>query len=79
MLFTHSLHPTNILLYELYKSIFNSLNIDITKNQYYFNGELIQCWYNPFTTKMMIDLKVEFTTIIDDNFYIDRYNNNEFK
>jgi hypothetical protein len=78
LLFTHSLHPTNILLYELYKSIFNSLNIDITKNQYYFNGELIQCWYNPFTTKMMIDLKVEFTPIINDNFYIDRYKNNKY-
>lgn len=74
LLFTHSLHPTNVLLYELYKSIFQMLNIDITQHKYYFNNELIDCWYNPFTTKMMIDLKIEFTPIIDDSFYINRYN-----
>jgi hypothetical protein len=29
LLFTHSLHPTNILLYEIWRSIFNILDINI--------------------------------------------------
>ena len=41
-----------------------------------FDKELIDCWYNPFTTKMIIDLNIKFTPIIDDTFYINRYNEN---
>jgi hypothetical protein len=77
LLFTHSLHPTNILLFEIWKQILYHLNVTIDSNNYDFNGELIQCWYNPFTTKMMSDLNIEFTTIIDDDFYINKYNENK--
>jgi hypothetical protein len=41
LLFTHSLHPTNILLYKLYASIFSNLNININDYKFIFNGELI--------------------------------------
>ena len=77
LLFTHSLHPTNILLYELWKSIFNNISLDINNYNYKFDKQLIDCWYNPFTTKMIKDLNIEFKTIVDDNFYIDRYNSNK--
>lgn len=77
LLFTHSLHPTNILLYQLYKSIFSNLNIVIEEYEYVFDKELISFWLNPFTTKMCNDLKIEFKTIVDDNFYINRYNTNK--
>ena len=74
LLFTHSLHPTNILLYQLWKYIFQNLNINIEDNEYVFTHEIINCWYNPFTTKMIKDLDIQFTNvIIDDKFYIDRY------
>ena len=79
LLFTHSLHPTNILLYKLYASIFSNLNININDYKFIFNGELIFFWINPFTTKMYIDLKIEFETIIDDDFYMNRYNENKLK
>ena len=74
LLFTHSLHPTNVLLYVIWKYILYHLNINIDDYKYEFNGELINCWYNPFTNKMISDLNIEFTTIIDDDFYINRYN-----
>ncbi len=77
LLFTHSLHPTNVLLYELWRYIFEKLSINIDDYNYIFNSELILCWYNPFTTKMISDLNIEFKTIVDDNFYIDRYKNNK--
>jgi hypothetical protein len=77
LLFTHSLHPTNILLYELYRSIFDNLNINIDDYKFIFNCELILFWINPFTKKMYSDLKIEFENIIDDNFYINRYNENK--
>jgi len=75
LLFTHSLHPTNILLYQLCKYILQNLFINIEENKYIFTYELINCWYNPFTTKMIKDLDIQFRdVIIDDQFYIDRYN-----
>lgn len=77
LLFTHSLHPTNILLYELWKSIFKNLNIDITNYNYNYTSELILFWNNPFTSKMIIDLNIQFQIDVDDNFYIKRYNQNK--
>lgn len=75
LLFTHSLHPTNILLYELWKYILQNLSINIEDNKYIFTEELINCWYNPFTTKMIKDLDIQFrNVVIDDEFYINRYN-----
>lgn len=79
LLFTHSLHPTNILLYQLYKEIFSNLNININDYEFIFDKELLLLWENPFTTKMCDDLGIEFNTIIDDNFYINRYNTNKLK
>ena len=77
LLFTHSLHPTNVLLYELWKSIFKCLEINIDEFTFNFKEELILCWSNPFTEKMMKDLNIQFQTIVDDNFYIQRYNENK--
>ncbi len=77
LLFTHSLHPSNVLLYELWRSILNNLNIDITQYDFDLEKEIIDCWYNPFTTKMIKDLNIQFETIVDDNFYIERYNLNK--
>lgn len=74
LLFTHSLHPTNVLLHELFKSIFDNLKIDI--NRYKFNHEidlLSLYWINPFTTKMVSDLNIIFEPITDDTFYIEKY------
>jgi hypothetical protein len=76
LLFTHSLHPTNILLFELWKNIFEKIPIDISNYNYIFKNELIQCWYNPFTSKMVCDLDIKFNVVIDDIFYISRYNKN---
>lgn len=56
LLFTYSLHPTNILLFELWRSIFNNLNINIYDYSFIFDKELIEYWYNPFTSKMIKDL-----------------------
>jgi len=78
LLFTHSLHPTNLLLYQLWKYILQNLSINIEENEYIFTNELIDFWYNPFTTKMIKDLDIQFkNVVIDDQFYINRYN--EFK
>jgi len=78
LLFTHSLHPTNYLLYEIWKSIFDNLNININEYNYDLKqNELIYCWFNPFTTKMMKDLDIQFEVLIDDNFYINRYSENK--
>jgi hypothetical protein len=74
LLFTHSLHPTNILLYELWRNIFTNISLNIDDYNYTFKNELIEFWYNPYTTKMIKDLDIQFNTIIDDNFYINRYN-----
>jgi hypothetical protein len=53
------------------------LSINIDNYQYDFhNNEIINYWYNPFTSKMVKDLDIKFTTIVDDNFYIERYENN---
>lgn len=83
LLFTHSMHPTNILLFHLWKYILQNINIDINNYKYnlnpYFFGEMnlndIKSeWYQPFTKKMVKDLNIKFTNvIIDDKFYIDRY------
>ena len=77
LLFTHSLHPTNILLYELWKYILQNININITDYKYDFSKELIDCWNNPFTTKMIKDLNIQFKCIVSDDFYIKRYNKNK--
>jgi hypothetical protein len=71
------LHPTNVLLYELWRYILIHLSINIDNYQYNFgNNQLINFWYSPFTSKMVKDLDIKFTTIIDDNFYIERYEKN---
>lgn len=75
-LFTHSLHPSNDLLYVLYKNIFALLDIDITNFDYVFDKELIMCWNNPFTSKMITDLGIEFDADVNDSFYIERYKKN---
>ena len=54
-----------------------SLKLNIEDYQYNFKEELIFNWVNPFTTKMMKDLKIQFNTYVDDNFYIERYNKNK--
>lgn len=77
LLFLHSLHPTNILLYELWKSIFNNLNIKITDYKYKFDREILEGWLNPYTTKMFEDLDIKYEVNIDDNFYLERYNENK--
>jgi len=76
LLFTHSLHPTNILLYELWRHIFHNININIDNETYIFNNELILFWSNPFTSKMITELNIEFNVNIDDNFYVARYHKN---
>ena len=73
LLFTHSLHPTNIVLYEIWRHIFKQLSINIEDYEYKFEGELINCWFNPFTSKMVKDLNILFSPVISDIFYIRRY------
>ena len=51
------------------------LSINIEDYKYNFERELIICWYNPFTSKMITDLDIQFKTIVDDDFYICRYKN----
>ena len=41
LLFTHSLHPTNVLLYELWRYVLEKLSINIEDNEYKFQGELM--------------------------------------
>jgi len=81
LLFTHSLHPTNILLYQLWKYILQNIDIDINNykydlNPYFFgNMKLVNIWHQPFTSKMVKDLDIQFRDIvINDQFYINRYN-----
>ena len=82
LLFTHSLHPTNILLYQLWKIILEKININITNYDSDYDlinkkEELIPTyWINPFTNKMVQDLNIHFDVVIDDEFYINRYNEN---
>jgi hypothetical protein len=73
LLFTHSLHPTNILLYEIWRHIMKKLSINIEDYDYKFDGELINVWFNPFTSKMVRDLDILFSPDINDNFYVRRY------
>ena len=70
-------YDQDVLLYQLWKHILIHLSINIDNYQYNFqNNELINdWWYNPFTSKMIKDLDIKFTTTVDDNFYIERYNN----
>jgi len=78
LLFTHSLHPTNILLYQIWKQILNHMSINIEENNYIFKKQLLLCWYNPLTTKMIKDLDIRFKNMaITDKFYIERYNKNK--
>jgi len=77
LLFTHSLHPTNILLYQLWKHILTHFSININNHKYIFKKQLIDCWYNPFTSKMIKDLNIKFRPVVDDDFYIKRYNTNK--
>jgi hypothetical protein len=79
LLFSHSLHPTNILLFELWKYIFQNLHINIYLYNYIFDKELIDCWFNPFTTKMITDLNIGFEVTIDDNFYTNLIENDNLK
>ena len=78
LLFLHSLHPTNILLYQLWKYILQHLSINIEDNEYIFSQELLGLtWINPFTNKMIKDLDIQFKdVIVDDQFYINRYEEN---
>lgn len=76
LLFTHSLHPTNVLLYELYRNIFEKLYINIDNYKFNFKEEIINCWFNPFTTKMLTDLDIKFDIIVNDDFYLRRYKEN---
>ena len=76
LLFTHSLHPTNVLLYELWRNILSHISINIEDNNYNFIEELILYWHNPFTSKMVKDLNINFNVKVDDMFYINRYNEN---
>jgi hypothetical protein len=78
LLFTHSLHPTNILLHELWKEIFKCLSININHYRYIYKNELIDCWRNPFTTKMIKDLDITFNSIISDEFYVKMYKDDTF-
>lgn len=73
-LFTHSLHPTNVLLYELWRYILQHLSINVDDQEYAFTEELLHLWKNPLTSKMIEDLGIQFTEVADDQFYIDRYN-----
>ena len=80
LLFRHSLHPTNILLYELWRSIFNNLNINIDDYEFNinYNEDIINHdWINPFTNKMKTDLDIQYEVLVDDLFYINRYNINK--
>lgn len=89
LLFTHSMHPTNILVYQLWKYILQNIDIDINNHKYnlnpYFFGAFDfnhmksgNVWYQPFPIKMAKDLNIQFTNVIvDDQFYIDRYNKNK--
>ena len=80
LLFTDSLHPKNKLLYQLWKYILQSLSINIEDNNYIFTSEILTyTWYNPFTIKMINDLDIQITdVIIDDHFYINKYNENKY-
>jgi hypothetical protein len=79
LLFTHSLHPTNILLYQLWEIILQKMNINITNYDSDYDlinkkEELIPThWINPFTSKMVNDLNINFDCLINDEFYINRY------
>lgn len=74
LLFLYGLHPSNILLYQLWKYILQKLFINIEDYNYIFTHEIYRDWCIPFTSKMVKDLDIKFTHIIDDKFYIDRYN-----
>ena len=53
------------------------LSINIEDNKYIFTEELISCWINPLTSKMIKDLDIQFKdVIVDDQFYINRYEEN---
>lgn len=56
---------------------FTNLFINIEDYNYIFKEELIPGWHNPFTTKMMKDLDIQFYQIVDDDFYINRYETNK--
>lgn len=75
LLFLHSLHPTNDLLYQLYKSIFKNLDINIDNYIYNFDTEILVGWVNPYTTKIVNDLNINFNVEISDDFYNNKYLN----
>ena len=76
-LFSHCMHPTNVLFYQIWKSLFICLKLNIEDYQYNFEEELVLNWLNPFTKKMMKDLNIQFDSYVDDDFYIKRYNENK--
>ena len=79
ILFSHSLHPTNILLEKLWKYILINLNIDLDKYNFNYKNEIITTWNNAFTRKMIKDLNIQFKINVDDKFYKRRYRRNKNK
>lgn len=74
-LFLSSLHPTNKLLYVLWKYILQHLSINIENHKYIFSNELLPGDTNPFTSKMIKDLDIQIENAnINDKFYINKYN-----
>lgn len=75
LLFTHSLHPTNTLLYYLWKHILQHIFINIDDENINLPKEhIIDCWRNPFTSKMVNDLDIQIKDIdINDQFYVERW------
>lgn len=83
LLFIHSLHPTNVLLFQLWKNIFKNISLNIEDYNYVFDYELLNYtdefnvnWNNPFTSKMIKDLDIQFDANINDDFYVKRYEEN---
>ena len=76
-LFSHCMHPTNVLFYQIWRSLFICLKLNIEDYRYTFEKELVLNWLNPFTKKMVKDLNIQFDTYVDDDFYIKRYEENK--
>ena len=79
-LFTSSTYPTNLLLCEMWKCLFLLMN-NIPFEKYNFISSLKEELLddprpNPFTTKMISDLNIEYECNIDNNFYTKLYRNN---
>ncbi len=75
LLFSHSLHPTNILQYQLWKQIFKQMSIEIMEENFLGKRDLLRLktMINPFTKKMIKDLDIHFAIVPNDKFYLQRY------